>query len=232
MTLALLAPCYGNPDTRKRFHETIAGAIPFSREPYRSLLAGADLARLEELHPSGEAHFWGAIPLHDKPMERLRSGGVVLFVGEKKIKAVGEVGHLFRNNPLADLLWNQHANSSSFTNVYSVLNVRLTDYPVTDLWSIEGFTTGDYVYGQRIVDEPRSSRLISAFGISPSTVEAEADARLNATADLVGLGSRVVPVERSTSTPCGTGSPNGRPRTTGSRRDWSPTTGRSAPTSR
>lgn len=197
MTLALLAPCYGNADTRKRFHETLEGSIPFTREPYRSLLAGADLARLEELHPSGEARFWGAIPRHDKPMARLGAGGVVLFVGDKRIKAIGEVGHLFRNKPLADLLWDQHANSSSFVNVYSVLNVRLTDYPITDLWSIEGFTTGDYVYGQRVVDEPRSSRLINAFGISPSTAEAELEARLNATAGLVGLGTRVVPVEQT-----------------------------------
>jgi hypothetical protein len=197
MTLALLAPCYGNPDTRKRFHETIEGSIAFTREPYRSLLSETDLTRLQELHPSGEARFWGAIPRHDKPMERLRSGGVVLFVGEKKIKATGEIGHLFRNEPLADLLWNQHANASSFTNVYSVLNVRLTDYPITDLWGIEGFTAGDYVYGQRVVEEPRSSRLLTAFGINPGTVEAELSARLNATADLVGLDTRVIPVERT-----------------------------------
>ncbi|MFD7655935.1 hypothetical protein ACFV4N_18325 [Actinosynnema sp. NPDC059797] len=197
MTLALLAPCYGNPETRKRFHETLEGSVEFASDPHRSLLAGEDLARLQALHPSGRARFWGAIPRHDKAMERLRDGGVVLFVGDKKIKATGEIGHVFRNKALADLLWDQHANSDSFVNVYSVLNVRLTDYPITDLWSIDGFTPGDYVYGQRILDEERTARIISAFRLNPSTAEAELAAQLDATADLIGARTRIIPVERA-----------------------------------
>ncbi|TQM80145.1 hypothetical protein FHX81_2468 [Saccharothrix saharensis] len=197
MTLALLAPCYGNRETRERFHNTIEGSVDFTESRYRDLLPPADFDRLLSLHPSGKAHFWGAISRHDKPMERLRDGGVVIFVGEKKVKATGEIGHLFRNKGLADLMWRQHANSDSFVNVYSVLNVQITDYPITDLWSIDGFTHGDYVYGQRVVDHEKAARLIRAFRLNPSTAEAELDAKLIATAELIGTSSRVIPVERT-----------------------------------
>lgn len=197
MTLALLAPCYGNRETRERFHNTIEGLIDFTDSNYRHLLEPADFDRLKSLHPSGKAHFWGAISRHDKPMERLRDGGVVFFVGQKKIKATGEIGYLFRNKELADLMWQQHANSDSFVNIYSVFNVQITNYPITDLWSIEGFTHGDYVYGQRVVDHEKTARLMQAFRLNASTTEAELDAKLNATAELIGSSSRIVPVERT-----------------------------------
>ncbi|MDU0293872.1 hypothetical protein [Saccharothrix longispora] len=197
MTLALLAPCYGNRETRKRFHNTIEDSVDFTESRYRDVLRPVDFDRLMALHPSGKAHFWGAIPRHDKPMERLHDGGGVIFVGEKKIKATGEIGHLFRNKKLADLMWQQHANSDSFINVYSVLNVQITDYPITDLWSIDGFNQGDYVYGQRVVDHEKAARLMRAFRLNPSTAEAELDAKLAATAELIGAPSHVIPVEQT-----------------------------------
>lgn len=76
------------------------------------------------------------------------------------------------------------------------MNLRLTEYPITDLWSIEGFKTDDYVYGQRLVSGDKAARVIDAFSISASATEAELDVELDAAARSMGVPSRVVPVER------------------------------------
>jgi hypothetical protein len=193
----LLAPSYGNPKTVKRYRDTIEGSIDFTQPRYAELLTPEQLTDLQALHPSGSAHFWGAIATHNKTMDSLRTGDVVVFTGGKKVRAAGEIGHLFRNEPFADLMWDQYAEAKSFVNVYTVRNVQEIDRPYEDLWSLEGFNHGDNIMGQRLIADGRAERILSAFGIGTSWAEESLSAQLEAVRRSLEGGSRVVEVEHA-----------------------------------
>ncbi|WP_086667887.1 hypothetical protein [Lentzea kentuckyensis] len=191
----LLAPCYGNPKTRRRYHQTIEAAVDFESGEHHDLLQPADLAALRALHPSGTAHFWGAIATHNQMMERLRTGDIVVFTGDNKVKAAGEIGHLFRNQALADVMWDQFDGGRSFVNVYSVYNVRTIERPRREVWRRLGFDEGDNVAGQRLVTDERVPRMLTELRIVPSATESRIGAELTAISQALAAGSRVVPVE-------------------------------------
>lgn len=191
----LLAPCYGNAKTRRRYHKTIEASIDFESNEYRKLLQAPELAALRGLHPSGTAHFWGAIATHDRMMDRLRTGDVVVFTGDNKVKAAGEVGYLFRNQPLADRMWDQFDSGRSFVNVYSVRNIRVIERPRREVWRRLGFDEGDNVAGQRLVTDERVERILTELRIAIGVTEARISAELAAVSQALTTGSYVIPVE-------------------------------------
>lgn len=191
----LLAPCYGNPKTRLRYHRTIEAVVEFEARRYAELLDPDDLAALRTLHPSGTAHFWGAIATHDRTMDRLRTGDVVVFTGDNKVKAAGEIGHLFRNPPLADLMWDQFDDERSFVNVYSVRNVQVIDRPRQEVWRNLGLDERDNVAGQRLVRDEHVPSMLSELRVVPSLEEALSAAQLEAVDRALTTGSYVIPVE-------------------------------------
>lgn len=192
----LLAPCYGNKKTQERYHRTIEGSIEFEADEYRARLSPSELAALRTFHPSGQAHFWGAIATHDRHMAKLRPGDLVVFTGDKKIKAAGEISFLFRNEELADFMWDQYAEDKSFVNVYSVINIRVFERPYQDLWREMGFKANYHVPGQLLLTDDRAERLQNELQIVSGTLEARIGAELAAVRQALATGSRVVPVER------------------------------------
>ncbi|GGU26546.1 hypothetical protein [Lentzea flava] len=191
----LLAPCYGNPKTRRRYHKTIEASIDFESNEYRELLEHTELAALRALHPSGTAHFWGAIATHNNMMDRLRTGDIVVFTGENKVKVAGEIGHLFRNQAMADLMWDQFDSGRSFVNVYSVRNIQVIERSRREVWRRLGFDEGDNVAGQRLVIGDRVPRMLSELRVVPSSDEARIGAQLEAVDRALATGSQVIPVE-------------------------------------
>lgn len=198
--LVLLAPSYGNPRTIKRFQDTIENEVEFASERLGQLLEPSQLDGLLRLHPAGTAHFWGAIAKHDRDMDRMSMGDVVVFVGGKKVRAAGEMGFRFRNPAFADELWDQYAGDTSFVNVYSVTNLQWIDRPIEELWEVEGFNKDDFVYGQRLLRDGRAGRVLRAFGVRFSFAEVELEARLNETSRVLG-GATVIPVENTGTSP-------------------------------
>lgn len=192
----LLAPCYGNPKTRRRYHRTIEAAVDFEASEHRELLQPPELAALRALHPSGTAHFWGAIATHNTMMDRLRTGDIVVFTGDNKIKAAGEIGHLFRNQPLADLMWDQFDSGRSFVNVYSVRNLQVIERSRQEVWRRIGFDERDNVASQRLVMDERVPTLLSELQVVTSAAETRIGAQLAAVSQALAQGSRVTPVER------------------------------------
>lgn len=191
----LLAPCYGNPKTRDRYHRTIEAGIHFESKEYRDLLEPDELAALLTLHPSGTTHFWGAIATHNRMMDRLHTGDIVVFTGDNKVKAAGEIGHLFRNQALADLMWDQFDSGRSFINIYSVRNVQVIERSRREVWRQLGFDEGDNVAGQRLVTDERAPRILTELQIVTSATEARIGAELTAVSQALAVGSRVIPVE-------------------------------------
>lgn len=175
MTQVVIQPSYGNTGARRRWGNTLDKPVRFVEPPYAGALGTGQLAELRHLHPSGEARFWGATEKHDKSMSKLAAGDVVLFTGQKHVRAVGEVGSSFRQPAFADLLWPPDAESGSWSNVYSLLSFQLVQIPYKEIWELPGFNQGDNFQGLRFLDEQKGRDILAGLSIETAAAAHLAD---------------------------------------------------------
>jgi hypothetical protein len=175
VTQVVIQPSYGRPASRRRWRDTLGKPVPFGEPGYLRLLTEEQQARLLAMHPAGRVRFWGATSTHDKNMERLVTGDVVLFTGLRHLRAVGEVGYSFRNKPFADRLWAPDPDSGGWSNVYSLLTFELVSIPYDEVWKLPGFKEGDNFVGLRFLDEQKGRDLLDGLRIETRT-SAEQDA--------------------------------------------------------
>ncbi|MEU4746812.1 hypothetical protein AB0G02_41030 [Actinosynnema sp. NPDC023658] len=152
-----IQPSYGTPEARRYGTTTLDRAVPFRD-------AGLDpsvLARLEDLHPTGRARFWGATAKHDRRMATVRTGDVVLLTGRKHVRAIGEVGLPFRDPGFARRLWSPDPGKCLWPNVYSLRRYWRVEVPYEAVWALPGFTTGDNFMGLRFLDQDRSAAVLA-----------------------------------------------------------------------
>jgi hypothetical protein len=169
MTQVVIQPSYGSPASQRRWRDTLGTPVPFGEPGYLRLLTKEQQARLLGMHPVGRAHFWGATSTHDKNMERLVTGAVVLFTGLRHVRAVGEVGYSFRNKPFADRLWAPDPASGGWSNVYSLLSFELVSIPYDEVWRLPGFKQGDNFVGLRFLDEQKGRDVLDGLRIDTRT---------------------------------------------------------------
>jgi hypothetical protein len=135
--------------------------VPFTDDGYAELLAPADLTRLTAAHPTGRARFWGATAKHDKRMDTVAAGDVVLLTGRKHVLAIGEVGHAFRDPAFARHLWRPDPGKCLWSNLYSLRGYWPTKIPYAAIWALPGFTVGDNFMGLRFLDAERSAAVLA-----------------------------------------------------------------------
>lgn len=165
----LISPSYGSAETRRHWADTVARPVPFTDSRYAQLLTAQQRELLMELHPSGTAPFWGATPSHDKKMHGVGIGDVVLFTGENRVRAVGEVGAVFRNRELADRLWPPSQDGKSWHTVYSLLDLTDAAIPYTDLNSALGYRPAHMFPGQMVLKDEKARSVLEEFMITPGT---------------------------------------------------------------
>ncbi len=124
-------------------------------------------------------------------MSRLRQGDVVLFTGQKVVRAVGEVGHSFRNPDFADTLWNPDRDKGSYRNVYSLLRFQTTSIPYAEIWELPGFNVGDNFMGLRFLDAEKGATVLEGLHIYPETEARRAAERDDDLAQALGTGTVV-----------------------------------------
>jgi hypothetical protein len=192
--LVLIAPSYGNPASRRRFHETLAQPVDFTVQRLRNLLTSEESDGLLARHPEGTARFWGALAHHNSAIDRLRDGDVVIFTGDNRVQAVGIMGYRFRNPMVAAALWPPKPGDEGWVNVYSVTGFqRLTDVWYPELRAMIGSADKDIFQSARLLNPAKSAAVITGFGITitPNTEaqhqQAEADllAALSADGEIV-----------------------------------------------
>ncbi|MDH6227369.1 hypothetical protein [Streptomyces sp. MJP52] len=167
--MILISPSYGSPETRRHWADTIDRLVDFATSPRRDALTDQQFEKLITLHPEGNARFWGASPHHDARFADVTTGHIVLFTGQNRVRAVGEVGAVFRNKEFADLLW-PPGNGPSWHTVYSVLNVISVDIPYTDLNDTLGYKPSFTYPGQMFIRDERVQAVLDDFLITPGTV--------------------------------------------------------------
>ncbi|WP_089951361.1 hypothetical protein [Lentzea xinjiangensis] len=161
MAQVFIQPSYGTPEARRYGATTLDHAVSFRAAGYAGLLDPADLERLDALHPDGRARFWGATAKHDRRMDTVATGDVVLLTGRKHVLAIGEVGHSFRAPAFARRLWAPEPGKCLWSNVYSLRGYWPARIPYEEIWALPGFTTGDNFMGLRFLDPAKSAAVLA-----------------------------------------------------------------------
>ncbi len=167
MVRVLISPSYGSPQTRRHWADTVDREVDFTL--YDELLTDDQRIALKALHPEGSARFWGATGAHDRKFTDVSTGDVVLFTGQSQVRAIGEVGAIFRNRALADLLWPPQAGGSSWHTVYSLLDLVPAAIPYEELNAALGYKPAHSFPGQMVLRGDKARSVLEDFLITPST---------------------------------------------------------------
>jgi hypothetical protein len=162
----IIQPSYGTKEARRHWAETLDEPVPFRLARYAEVLSAAERAALAAEHPDGQARFWGATPQHDRRMDTLDAGDVVLLTGRKHVRAVGSVGCVLRNDEFARRLWNPDPARCLWRNVYSFRAYRPVAIPYERVWALPGFTAGDNFMGLRFLGAEKSATVIAGLGLA------------------------------------------------------------------
>lgn len=162
----IIQPSFGNREARRHWADTLDRPVRYREPRYADVLTDAELTALSGEHPDGLARFWGATPQHDKKMDTLAAGDVVLLTGQKHVRAVGAVGCRLRNDEFARRLWTPDPVRCLWRNVYSFRAYRPAWIPYEEIWALQGFTVGDNFMGLRFLDPGKSAAILAGLDIS------------------------------------------------------------------
>ena len=169
MFRVLVSPSYGSAETRRHWADTMAKEVAFTEHRLGAVLLEEQRALLTRWHPDGRAHFWGATAAHDKAMSEVARGDIVLFTGQNRVRAVGEVGVIFRNREFADLLWPPKPGGTSWHTVYSLLDIVAADIPYARLNSVIGYKPNYNYPGQILLRGDKARAVLDQFMITSGT---------------------------------------------------------------
>lgn len=116
------------------------------------------------MNPAGAARFWGTFK-QDKNLQRMSTGDIAVFTGDKAVRGIGEIGVLFKYPEFGDLLWPPHSDDESWRNVYNLRAFQPLEVPNTEIYALPGFTTQPHAFracGSSTTSEPSLSSSISA----------------------------------------------------------------------
>lgn len=162
----IIQPSYGNREARRHWADTLDRPVSFREPRYAEVLTDAERTALFGEHPSGLARFWGATPQHDKKMDTLADGDVVLLTGQKHVRAVGVVGCRLRNDEFARRLWTPDPARCLWRNVYSLRVYRPVWIRYEEIWALPGFTAGDNFMGLRFLNPEKSATVLAGLDIA------------------------------------------------------------------
>ncbi|MYV99548.1 hypothetical protein [Streptomyces sp. SID3343] len=199
MTRVVIAPSYGSTASKEHWKTTLAEPIRFTERLRAAALTRPQREALLRHHPRGEARFWGARSAHDKRMAEVGSGDVVLFTGGNHVRAVGEIGHIFRNADFADVLWPPETPTGSWRTVYSLTGFERVHIPYPPLCRAMGYAESLTFPGQILATEEQGKRVLDLFGIEPASTQVvvEFDENLHRHTSPQSPAARLMPVERS-----------------------------------
>ncbi|MFG2952363.1 hypothetical protein ACGF5O_01365 [Streptomyces sp. NPDC048291] len=166
----LVCPAYGSKESRAHWRDTLQQEVPFTEASLARYLSPRQLEQLSRLHASGAARFWGATSTHDKAMSNVRTGDVALFTGAKKVLAVGEVGAIFVNDAVADVLWPPFPGGKSWHTVYSLRDFVPAEVPYEELAELIGYAKNYGFPGQLVLEGGKARAVIEGLRITTRTV--------------------------------------------------------------
>lgn len=175
-TRLLVSPAFGSAESRRHWKDTLAQKVSFTEPRYAEMLTDGQVRRLKELHPDGQARFWGATSGHDGKMAAVSTGDVVLFTGKNHVRAVGEVGAIFQNGSFADVMWPPKRRGEGWHTVYSLRQFVLAEIPYATLSALLGYKSNFQYPGQLVLSGERARAGIDGLLITTRTALEDAGA--------------------------------------------------------
>jgi hypothetical protein len=115
MPRVVIQPAFGGAAARQHWRDTLDSEVKFTAAPYSAVLSAVQLASLADMHPAGQARFFGATKIHDRTIGQLLAGDVILFTGGKRVRAVGEMGVILQDAAaFGDLMWSPDPRNGSY----------------------------------------------------------------------------------------------------------------------
>ncbi|MFD6336444.1 hypothetical protein [Streptomyces sp. NPDC060131] len=176
VTRLLVSPAFGSAESRRHWRDTLDQPVPFTEPQYAEPLTDDQLDRLKELHPDGQARFWGATSGHDGKMARVSTGDVVLFTGKNHVRAIGEIGAIFRNSTFADVMWPPKQGGESWHTVYSLRQFGTAEIPYATLSALLGYKSNFQYPGQLVLSGEQARAGIDGLLITTRTALEDAGA--------------------------------------------------------
>ncbi|MEU0954902.1 hypothetical protein ABZ353_21575 [Streptomyces niveus] len=168
-TRLLVSPAFGSAESRRHWKDTLDQLVPFAEFEYAEKLTDEQLGRLKEFHPDGQARFWGATSGHDGKMTEVSAGDVVLFTGKNHVRAIGEIGAIFRNSSFADVMWPPKQGGESWHTVYSLREFAPAEIPYATLSALLGYKPNFQYPGQLVLSGERARAAIDGLLITTNT---------------------------------------------------------------
>lgn len=161
MRIALQPAGLSKASVNQHFQDTIETQVPFAA--HRDLLSPDVHKELRKRFPRGKAQFWGATPGTSGTTvgkwAKLRPGDGVLFYGDHHLYLAGHVALTFRNESLAERLWQRTDNGLTWELMFALTDLRNIKVPITEVRAVLGWQDRAVVQGFTVIDGDRAERL-------------------------------------------------------------------------
>ncbi|MFJ1749925.1 hypothetical protein ACIOJD_27310 [Streptomyces sp. NPDC088116] len=109
-------------------------------------------------------------------MAEVSTGDVVLFTGKNHVRAIGEIGAIFRNSSFADAMWPPKQGGESWHTVYSLCQFGPAEIPYVTLSALLGYKSNFQYPGQLVLTGERARAGIDGLLITTGTALEDAGA--------------------------------------------------------
>lgn len=178
----LIHPSLGRNDGRVRSKISLAEPVDFASDPLRSTLSEVELAGLMARNPEGRARFWGTYPPNYPRIRQVSEGDYVLFTGQSRVWAIGEMGYRFDNRNFASALWPSQPDKGVYEHVYALSRFEPVSVSYADVNRALGNKLGNNFQQMTVVSGRRADDLVEALRLDPPSIAADehlrADERL------------------------------------------------------
>jgi hypothetical protein len=160
----------GGSAAMQHFDKTILRGV--SMPTVTPFISPLDVRSLEAAYPDDIARAWGVTPgealRNKKKWVKLEPSDVVLFCGHGEAFAYGYLILKLRSRPLAEMLWGRDRHGQTWEFMYFVSRPFTHSIPYFKLAKAAGYAANYVVLGFTVLDQPRSRRVIEAFGLAPA----------------------------------------------------------------
>jgi hypothetical protein len=158
----------GGPEASQHYERTIKNPVRLSS--LLGFLEETDANALAKQYPTGWTRVWGVTPgangVNRAKWLQFAAGDRVLFCGQGKVFASASLRYRVHNRSLAVALWRTDKDRQTWEYVYFVGEPRNQDIAYAHLAAVLQYSPEYVVQGVNILDEEKSSAVLTAFDLA------------------------------------------------------------------